>query len=233
MKKIIVSAFALAITSSAIAQITSGSIFLGLNLGFGSQNYESSSTMGSTTVIDAKVKSSSWNLGPTAQYFFADNMSAGLGFSIGGSRWENRDPSDNDEVVQTMGTFGLNIFARKYFTCAETFYTFGELNLGMSSGNGKSEYHDGQSNTTTTFTNEDRGKSAAINFGFAWMATPRVMMQGSFGVLSFNTFNNRDNINAAGDNYDRWKGSGFNFALSSGNIPFNLGFAYRINGGGE
>lgn len=234
MKKIIITALALTAASSAFAQITKGSLFLGLDLGFGSDKAEYSTTdPPAGPVVSSKYKASYWNVGPTAQYFLADNLSIGLGFSVGRSMSRNDDPQDGDWNESEQSNTSINLFGRKYFNCAENFYTYGELNLGIMRGRGEARYYEAPpTDELDVFKNESGSSGAAINIGFAWMATPRVMMHGGFGVLGFNSYRSKYNIQENGD-YQEYKGSELNFSLSSGNIPFNLGFAYLLNGGGN
>jgi hypothetical protein len=234
MKKIIIAAFALAVTSSAFAQISKGSLFLGLDLGFGSDNTEYSATNPPAgPVISSKYKASYWNLGPTAQYFLADNFALGLGISVGRNKSRNDYPQNGDWNESEQSNTSINLFGRKYFNCSETFYTYGELNLGIMRGKGESRYYQAPpTDDLNVFKNENGSTGAAINIGFAWMATPRVMMHGGFGVLGFNSYRSKYNIQDDGD-YQEYKGSELNFSLSTGNIPFNLGFAYLLNGGGD
>ncbi|MBS3913588.1 MAG: outer membrane beta-barrel protein [Bacteroidetes bacterium] len=233
MKKLTLFAVAFAALTPSMAQIGKGSLFLGLDLNFSSAKSEFSVTSGGTTTITDKVKSSSWNFGPSAQYFFMDNMSVGLSFGIGQSRWENEDPTSKDKIsTLDKNTFiGLNL--RKYWNCADDFYLFGQLGFGMNPSKGEMESYDGQSGNTVKTTYEVKNTNVGLGAGIAWMATDKLMFQGNIGLLGWTSTTSKFDINSAGDQYDTNKGSNFGLSFSTGNIPFNLGFAYLITGGGE
>jgi hypothetical protein len=233
MKKIFLTMALTAALASASAALPKGSIYVGLNLGYNSRNWDYHSTNGNTTTNTQKVSYTNWSLGPSGQYFLADNVSVGLGFDIYGNKYMTEIPTSKDKTTQIDNGMGFNIFGRKYFECAETFYTYGELGFGFGSSNGKYEVYDDGTATTTTTKSEGSDMNAALRIGFAWMATPRVMFQGGFGVLSYMSSNDKTGINAAGDQYSKVKYSGLQLSFTSGSLPFSLGFAYRIAGGGE
>jgi hypothetical protein len=214
---------------TASAQIPKGSLFAGLDMYYQTQNGENSSTNGGVTKTSNKTTYAYLSVGPSAQYFVADNFSVGLGVGINNYKYTNENPNTKDKNTQNTDGTNFNIFARKYFSCAAAFYTYLDLTISVGSSKGTSDQFDGTTSKTTTTKNESSNSGGTINAGFAWLITERVMLQSSFGMLGFNSYTNKNNINAAGDNYSTNKSSYMNFGIFSGNYLFNLGFAYRLN----
>lgn len=231
MKKIFATTIAFAALSAAMGQIGKGSLFLGVDLNFYSSNNEQSSTAGGTTTTYGKYSYSYWNFGPSGQYFFADNMAVGLSLGLGQSKSVNENPTNKDKTTNISKNQSVNLFLRKYWGMSDAFYFFGELKFGMTPGSGSSEMYDGQAATTTKFTSKSSSTNIGLNAGLAWMATDKIMFTGSIGMLGWNSYKNKYSINEPGDSYQTSKGSGFGLSFSTGYIPFNLGFAYRIMGG--
>jgi hypothetical protein len=214
---------------TASAQIPKGSIFAGLDLSYYSNNSESSNTNGGVTQTNSKYTYSYLNLGPSAQYFVADNFSVGLGVGISNNKNSNENPISKDKNSYSSDGTNFNIFARKYLNCGTNFYTFFELKINMSSSKGSQDQFNGTNSTTTTTKNEYSNSGGSINVGFAWLLTERLMVQSQFGMIGYSMYTQKTNINAAGDNYNSSKGSGLNFGIFTGDYVFNLGFAYRLN----
>lgn len=220
---------------SASAQIGKGSIFAGLDLSYYGSKNDQSTTTNNTTTKENQYKSSYRYIGPSAQYFFAENLSVGLGFGLTSNHRTTEMPQSNIKEnydYKDRGT-DINLFARKYLNCSETFNTFIGLQLDLGSSNGSTIHSTTVNNVETSVKTsyEYRNNTIGLNLGFAWFVTPKVMFQGSIGALNVNRFKNKYNISSDGKSYDENNGSNFNFSLWSGSYPFNLGFAYRLAGG--
>jgi len=237
MKKTLILAAVAGMACTASAQIGKGSLMAGLDFGFNSNNTQYSTTNGGTTTDGQKGTGSNFNLTPNLQYFLAENLSVGLGFGINNGK-NTYDYPESGGVTQKSinknnGT-QFNLFARKYINCGTNFYTF--LQLGYSMYGSKSTNEQSttvvatNTTTTTTTTSEYNSNSVGLNLGFAWSITPKILLQGSMGGLSYNMYKQKYNISADGKNYNSYKGSGLNFSLYSSDYPFNLGFAYRLSG---
>ena len=171
------------------------------------------------------------------QYFLAENLSVGVGFGFN-SYNNTSDYPENGGVKQkyvnkSNGT-QVSLFARKYINCGTNFYTFFQLGYTMGSNKGTNEQSSTvvatNTTTTTTSTSEYNNSSIGLNLGFAWSITPKILLQGNIGGVSYNSYNQKYNISADGKNYNSYKSSGLNFSLYSSDYPFNLGFAYRLIG---
>lgn len=235
MKKTLIFAAIAGIAFSASAQIGKGSFFAGLDFGISSSNSKGSSTNNNTTTQGNENNYSNMNLGPSIQYFLAENLSVGLSAGINNYKSTNNYPNNanKDKYEYTSNGTNFGLFARKYMSCGTNFYTFVGLGLNMGSSKGSNSYSTTVSNTTTTTktTSENKNSSAGLNLGFAWFITEKIMFQGSFGALTYNSYKQKYNISEDGKSYQENNGSGFDFSLYSGNYPFSLGFAYRLAGG--
>lgn len=237
MKKTLILAAVAGMACTASAQIGKGSLMAGLDFGISSNNNQYSYTTGGTTTDGQKGSGSNFNLTPNLQYFLAENLSVGIGFGINNGKSDYDYPESGGvkqkSVYKNNGT-QFNLFARKYINCGTNFYTF--LQLGYSMGNSKSTNEQSSTvvatntTTTTTTTSENKNNSIGLNLGFAWSITPKILLQGSIGGLSYNSNTQKYNISADGKNYNTYKSSGLNFSLYSSDYPFNLGFAYRLIG---
>lgn len=235
MKKTLIFAAIAGTALSASAQIGKGSFFAGLDFSYYSNNGKNSSTSNSTTTQGSENKYSYLTLGPSIQYFLAENLSVGLSAGINNNKQTNDYPNnankDKYEYNTNGTTFGL--FARKYINCADNFYTFVGLGFDMGSSKGTNSHSTTVNNavTTTKTSSEYKNSNVGLNLGFAWFITPKIMFQGSFGALSYSSNKQKYNISEDGKTYQEQNSSGINFSLTSGNYPFSLGFAYRLAGG--
>lgn len=237
MKKTLILAAVAGMACTASAQIGKGSLMTGLDFGVSSNDYEYSATNGGTTTNGQKSTGSNFNLTPNVQYFLAENLSVGLGFGISSGK-NTTDYPESGGVTQKSSNKSngtqFNLFARKYINCGTNFYTF--LQLGFSKYGSKSTNEQSttvvatNTTTTTTSSSEYDNNLIGLNLGFAWSITPKILLQGSMGGLSYEMYTQKYNISADGKNFNSYKGNGLNFSLYSSSYPFNLGFAYRLLG---
>jgi hypothetical protein len=221
MKKIILSAAMLAFTIGA-AYAQSGSLYIGGAAGFGSGERASSATVGGTTTT-SKVTASSWNVGPEVGYFLADDMSVGLALGVGGD--SDNTPSAVGSSKDESSNFGATVYFRKFFKVADSFSTFGGVNVGLGSGAGKSTFTptSGSSVESGKFTTSSLG--ANLNFGFAWAPSAKWTVVGSMGVLGYNSDSrvNDDAVKSTTTN------SGFGLSINTLGNPVNVGIYYTVN----
>lgn len=220
MKKIILSAAMFALTfGAAFAQ--SGSLYIGGTAGFGSGETSISTTAGSTTTTD-KTTNGSWTVGPEIGYFLADDMSVGLAFGVGGNT--QSAPNSAGTLKSESSDLGATVYFRKFFKVADSFSTFGGVNVGFGSGAGKSTFTPTSGSTLESgkFTTSRLG--ANLNFGFAWAPADKWTVVGSMGVLGYNS-NGRVDDDAAKTTENN---SGFGLSINTLGNPINVGIYYTI-----
>ena len=228
-------------SGTAFAQIPKGSIFGGLTLSVWTQKHESENKSGNKTTTDEPIKSMSWEVMPEASYFVADNLAIGLGIGMNG--YKQTSTSTPNATTKTESSYksggpAFSIFARKFFPVTENFYCFGGFGFDFSSGKGEDEEKTtttlGTNTTTITTTTKSKSTNMGIglNAGLAYNVTPKIMLIGSFGLLSWYSNTSKTNMEddpTNGESYDLDKYSGIAFGVNTGQTPFNLGFVYLLN----
>jgi len=119
MKKILAFSFLFALFASALhSQINEGSVLLGGNVGFSTNEAK-----------DTSLKNNSVSISPVAGIAVKQNLVVGISFSYGHNKNNLNAPG-----AQVEGeSFGVGIFARKYITLGKGFYLFGETGLNYFS----------------------------------------------------------------------------------------------------
>jgi len=227
----------LLIASNAFAQVSipKGSIYGGASLSLYSSKNENESKSGNMTITGDPSKNSSWVIMPTASYFVMDNLALGVFIGANGYKEVYTSSPGNPKVVRTNKSSGpsFGLFAQKYWNCANNFYTFLGLGLEFSSEKGTQEnkstftVNNIETSTTTTTKSENKSMSVPIRAGFAYHVAPKVMILGTFSILSFGSYSNKNNI--IGDSYDQKKGTYMGFNLTSANA-LSIGFLVLLNG---
>jgi opacity protein-like surface antigen len=175
MKKVLFSAVALLAFGFVNAQeksnggFSKGDAFVSGAFGFGSSKTDA-------------VKSSSFTFAPSVGYFVTENIAAGARLGFGSA---SEDVFTGASMVENkMSSFGLDAFARYYYTPASQFSVFGEFAIGM--GSEKMTPAGGTSYTEKTFgVNAGVGVSYFLNSNFA--------MEATWAGLGYNTNDNGGN----------------------------------------
>jgi len=115
MKKILAFSFLFALFASALhSQINEGSVLLGGNVGFSTNEAK-----------DTSLKNNSVSISPVAGIAVKQNLVVGISFSYGHNKNNLNAPG-----AQVEGeSFGVGIFARKYITLGKGFYLLAKLAL--------------------------------------------------------------------------------------------------------
>jgi hypothetical protein len=178
MKKTILILAVAAISQTASAQISAGSIFV---TGFGSINTmggQTEVTGGPTTITTEHDKQFSGTFGLGGGYFLTDNIAAGLSLSFTGSKLT---PADTSDPTVRSKSFGVGLFGRYYVPITEQFFFHGQLGLGLGTGSSSMEDNDG----TTTDGPKRMTTSVGISPGFTFFPAPRWGFDMSVGLLGF------------------------------------------------
>lgn len=118
MKKVILSAMAVFALTFTNAQENESSY------GFGEGDVFASGALTFSNVKHGDDKTSVFTFAPKAGYFFTENIAAGLGLGYSNSKVETAFGETK------VNTIGFDVFGRYYFTPANQFSLFGELNIG-------------------------------------------------------------------------------------------------------
>lgn len=124
MKKIYLTLAAVAaFTFASQAQTEKGNFVIGGGVGFNTES-----------VKDSDLKSTGFNIMPSAGYFVSDNIAVGLGL---GYQWnKNEYDSDANVTERTNSSFAVAPFGR-WYSANGPVRLFGQLSVPMSWGNQK------------------------------------------------------------------------------------------------
>lgn len=233
MKKVL---FILAICVASFVQaqdgIPKGSLYSGFSLNFYNQTQDRETKSGLVTVSDEPIKTMDFGIRPEVIYFIMDNVALGLylGMDRYKQTYSSMQGNTKFDYENTSGGVSYGLYGRKYWNCTENFYTF--VGLGLNGGSGKGENK--TTNTVNNISTTPESKYSNMNFGLSagltYQITPKLLLQGNFGLLNFYTKKYRQNI--LNDNYTENIYKGIEFNVASGNVPFNLGFLYLLNSKG-
>jgi hypothetical protein len=149
------------------AQITKGSLLLGGNISFSSQN--EAQPQGSAYTPQSSV----FFISPTIGKAIKDNLVAGFGLN-----WQHAQSNEDDGLggiaKVTTDIFGLGFFLREYTPLSTRFSFFVQEGLG---GN----FDTGAAQDTTTFT--QYGVTLSLNPGIAYKASRKVQLEITFQDL--------------------------------------------------
>ena len=223
----------IALSSLAQDGIKKGSIYGGVGLGVYSQKQESESSVANTVTKDDPVKNFNWEIMPEVNYFILNNVSVGLAIGMNGSKSKSSYTQGNTKNERTYKSGGpsFELNGRKFFNCSPNFNTFIGLGFDFSSGKGEEENKATTNNVSisTKVKNESKNMNIGLNAGFSYNVSPRVMLLGTFALLSYYSNTYKSNIKTSPDSYNLSKYSGIQLDISNRNIPFNLGFLYLLN----
>lgn len=227
MKKtiILVSLF-LSVQSFAQEAFKKGNFYAGVYLDLSSDKNQAESKVGSTTVEQDPVKNMNFTFNPEFSYFIIDNLALGLnvGFQTMKEERTNNGQIKTEITDKASGpVFGL--YGRKYWSCTDNLSTFAGIGFNLSLLNGSVESK--ANNVTTKTESKYTNRSLGLNAGFAYSVSQRVLLLGSFAILSF--YSNIYKSQIVGDDYNQNKYSGFSLDINNRSIPFNMGFIYLLN----
>lgn len=200
----------------AFNQISQGSIVVGGSLSL-SVSKEKTEQDGDT---EDGPTTSHFSLIPDVEYFFADNLSFGLG--IGYSMDKTKTEGANMETISKEGTFLINPYVKKYFSLGDRAYFYGQAVLGLGFGKETNEVKAG---TITTSVEENFNTlSLGIVPGFRFDVTEKIGLEAAIGYVGYvsNTFKS-----GSGNNEEKETVSSFqlNFIPNS----LTLGIRYTFN----
>jgi hypothetical protein len=211
MKKVILLfVFALA---NIMAYAQTGSWYLGGVAGVSSNASENAS--GNTTT------STDWAFGPEVGTFLKDDIQLGVFLGLSGGKTKD-DAGD----ISKYSIFSPTLYGRKFFKITDNFSTFAGLYLNIGSGS--------STNYTGTPTTTDlSGFGIRLGVGVAYALSPRFTAVGQYGLLGYQSTNEK--VNGTDDGGDTSFGFGVNTVgygtLVQGNgsgAVFNIGIYYTI-----
>jgi hypothetical protein len=228
MKKVILLIAGFAIATTASAQLTKGSIWLGTDIGFSSNNSESDLSSGGTTVVNSESSNSSFLIMPNVQYFVVDDLALvlGVGYHTNSSSTDNK--SNTTGKTKNSG-FSVNVGANKYFGATEKVKPFVGISIGVNPASGTEETTTttGSGTKVTTKTETETTSFAAnLNGGVAFLVTEKLLINTN---LSFLGYSSTEFTTTSGNISRTTTSSGINMFLNSNNFLLNVGFAWRLN----
>jgi hypothetical protein len=226
MKKIILLFAVTAVAGTASAQLTKGSIWLGTDLSFSTQNSETESTIGSTTTITSETKQSHFGIMPNVQYFITDDLAAVLGVGFNSNSYTSENKLGNTTTESSNSGFSLNVGAIKYFGGESKVKPFAGIMVGVNPNNGTTENTDNNTNTTTKTENEYKNFMANLHSGVAFLATDKLLINVNLALLGFSS---SSYTYTSGTTSATSTSSGINMYLNSNDFLLSVGFAWRLN----
>jgi hypothetical protein len=200
--------------TSVVAWSQAGSWYIGGVTGLTSNASENAA--GNTTT------STDWAFGPEGGTFLRDDIQLGMFLGLSGGKVKD----DNGDVSK-YSIFSPTIYARKFFKITDSFSTFAGLYLNIGSGS-STNYFTGGSITT-----DISGFGARVGVGVAYALSPRFTAVGQYGVLGYQSTNEK--VNGSDTGGDSSFGFGVNTVgygtLAQGNgsgAVFNIGIYYTI-----
>jgi outer membrane protein W len=226
MKKLILFIVVIAVAGTASAQLTKGSIWLGTDLSFSTQNSETESTSGSATVIINESKRSSFGIMPNVQYFITDDLAAvlGVGYNSNSSTSENKQ--GNTTTERSNSGLSLNVGAYKYFGGESKVKPFAGIMIGLNPSDGTIENTDNITNTTTKTETEDKNFMANLHGGVAFLATDKLLINVNLALLGFSS---SSSTFISENSSTTTSSSGIDMYLNSNDFQLAVGFAWRLN----
>lgn len=229
MKKITLPILLLFAIPFCNGQLTKGSIFAGINLNLSSGSTTYAQTLSNVSKDQDIYKNSSLNLGPAVHYFFADQTSASAAVRFYRGKSTHEIVNSKDKATSHSKGMTYELAVRRFFKCSDNFYTYVQLGTAFYHSNSTDDSYNGTTTITTTTTSKYGQTSINLGFGICWQISRRVLFLGDLGILGYDNYTSKYNIDKSGNNYNSYKSSSFNLYLNTGNYPFNLGLAYRIS----
>jgi hypothetical protein len=158
MKKLLLLGACGIFCTSAIAQTTRGSKFIGVNIGNISYAHDYNSNEIEVTLF------------PSVGVFLTDNFLLGSSVLLGYDRYGSRNSTYNRHTI----SYGLAPFARYYFAGTAPHRFFGQASVGIRRSNTKGE---GGYNQKYSETN----KNFAVGLGYNYFLTPSAALEVMIG----------------------------------------------------
>ncbi|RIJ42440.1 outer membrane beta-barrel protein [Pontibacter oryzae] len=219
-RNLLATAFLTVASYGAFAQTSAGSIELSGSLGFSSDNIDNGSQNNNETKI------SSFSIGPSVGYFFADNLAAGISLSYGYNNYNASSlvytGSGYMEVDQTNKTNSYSIapYIKKYYTLSDKV----AVSVSGSVGFSKSKYTTDYDSYYLDQEYTTNGLRVGVSPGITFFPTPKIGISASFGSLAYS----RSKTEHKSENMQPdTKQSSFGLNLDSN--TFFFGFGYYIN----
>ncbi len=222
MKKIALSLILASMSSGLFAQLTKGTLsFTGTVAFGGNKSTYTQMPVNNQTAFNNETKTSQMALLPAVGYFVSDRIEAGIGLLISKNTTTTTyvqipPPQPNNvyttkqENVNPMNGFAL---FGNYYLKNEQLYAW-YIGAQILSGGGTSQSTTTKSNGSVSITNsKNSGSAFGFNTGFLYFVRNNVALNGSLGLLSFNSTKNE----FTGTN-------GFRSTTKSG------GWAFGVNG---
>ena len=162
MKKNIVIIALAFLSLQSYAQTKKNNLMIGGNIGYSS-----------TKTSSLNVKNTTLNISPTVGYFVGDNLAVGVNLNYSQEKFAS--------ITQSLFSFGP--FARYYFGEHDKLKPFGQIGLGLFSGNHQVNFN----NTKIT------GSSYHIGLGTAYFLTKNVALE---GMLQYQKTNPKEGSNS-------------------------------------
>jgi hypothetical protein len=177
-KSILLFVFALA---NIMVYAQTGSWYLGGVAGLSSNGSENAS--GNTTT------STDWAFAPEVGTFLKDDIQLGVFLGLSGGKTKD-DVGD----ISKYSIFSPTIYSRKFFKITDNFSTFAGLYLNI--GTGSSTSYSGTPTTTDL-----SGFGIRLGVGVAYALSPRFTAVGQYGLLGYQSTNEKVNgTDSGGDN---------------------------------
>ncbi|WP_159802264.1 outer membrane beta-barrel protein [Flavobacterium sp. MK4S-17] len=171
MKKILLSAVALMAFGFANAQeettgkgFSQGDVFIS-----GSLNFTSEKT--------GDFKTNGIIVSPRAAYFVDNNIAVGLSLGFASSKGDVTEEGDTFEVKTTA--FEIGAFGRYYFTPANDFSLFGQLNVAYATAKTEVDVVDTEVKVN--------GINIGVAPGISYFVSDHFALEATFGILGYTT----------------------------------------------
>ncbi len=163
MKKLFITTLIVFAGVSAFAQFEKGRILAGGSVSFASSTNKTKTDNATTT----NSKTTSFDFGPRAGYFFIDNLAAGLGLDLSTSSTKQEGSGDKDAST----TFLISPFVRYYLQPGIFFQ--GQYGIGPET--------EKSTNASTTVTTKYTGSSWSLGAGYAYFLNSNVAVEPFIG----------------------------------------------------
>jgi opacity protein-like surface antigen len=193
MKQLLSALLLLFVSLATWAQPSAGNISIG-----GTFNLQFSNIKNKTNSTSVEGPSTfTFNLSPSAEYYLAQNLSAGLGLGYTFTKTSDYPNSPND--VSKNSSFNIMPFARMYYNLGEKVNVFGQASINLGFGKTTNETTVGGI-TTSTFANSTYF-SIGLQPGLQYFITNNLSLEATVGFLGYNINStksgNRTNSNSS------------------------------------
>jgi hypothetical protein len=201
------------LASSTVALAQKGSWYIGGVVGYNSST--SKDTNGN------KSGTSSWAFAPEVGTFLRNDIQLGLALGLTGSA-----TTSNGNDTNASSYVSPTLYSRKFFKITDNFSTFAGLYLTYISGK-TTDY------TPTTQESTQTGFGVRLGIGVAYALSPRFTAVGQYGLMGYQSLNNKNNGADAGtdSNFDFGVNTVGSGTLTQGNgsgAVFNIGIYYTF-----